>query len=85
MCYSEYMSLKFMREDYEDNVVYKCTGYHPFSLRKEINNRMYIYVSSEDLSAPYLMIITNKEKERVDRVPLTIKQVRAICGVDIII
>lgn len=85
MCYSEYISLKFIREDYEDNVVYKCTGYHPFSLIKKINNRMYIYVSSEDLSIPYLMIITNKEKERVDRGPLTIKQVRAICGIDVIV
>ena len=81
MCYIEYISLGFIREDYQDNTVFKCTGHHPFSLSKKINNRMYIYVSSEDLSMPYLMIITNKEKEMVDKVLLTIKQVRAICGI----
>lgn len=83
MEYSEYIALGFLREDYQDTVVFRETGYHPFYLKKEINDRMVVYAESQELDKPVLMIYTDKENERVERIPLTKKQVLGIFGVEL--
>ena len=46
--YQDLIDLGFIRNDYEDSVVYKETGYHPFYLRKKLAKRIFIdYLSGE--------------------------------------
>lgn len=56
MTYQEYINLGFIREDYEDNVVYNETGHHPFNLRKDLTSKVYIFVDSEELGKPRLVV-----------------------------
>lgn len=56
MTYQEYINLGFVREDYEDNVVYNETGHHPFVLRKDLTSKVYVFVDYEELDKPRLVV-----------------------------
>lgn len=56
MTYQEYINLGFVRKNYKDNVVYNETGHHPFDLRKDLTSKVYIYVNSEELDKPRLVV-----------------------------
>jgi hypothetical protein len=44
MLYEQYIKLGFKREDHQDAVEFKHTGYYGFSLHKQINKRMLVNV-----------------------------------------
>lgn len=56
MNYSDYIDLGFERHDFNDNVVFKETGYSGYYLEKEINNRMSILAVFGKLDKPRLYI-----------------------------
>lgn len=56
MEYQDYIDLGFTRTDVNDSVVFKQTGYYGFSLDKDLNDRICISVSSNELDKPVMLI-----------------------------
>lgn len=56
MEYQDYIKLGFSREDCNDPVEFKQTGFPGFALSKQINDRMSVEVCSGSLDKPKLYI-----------------------------
>lgn len=56
MEYHKYIDLGFDRTDMDDSIEFQQTGYYGFTLEKQINDRMFICVSSGELDQPKLYI-----------------------------
>ena len=77
MDYINYIKLGFVRENANDEVVFKRTGYHGFYLQYRINKAMILFVSSDRLDKPHLLI--NRSKNYVEWHDITIAEVEQIC------
>jgi len=56
MDYQHYINLGFEREDFNDNVQFKQTGYHGFVLSKDLNERISVQVCYPELSKPKMYL-----------------------------
>ena len=56
MDYKEYIDLGFDRVDYDDEVVFRKEGHHPFVLTQEITDKMSIEACFPNLDKPKLYI-----------------------------
>ena len=77
MNYIDYIKLGFTRKDINDEVVFKRTGYYGFYLEYRINKVMKIFVSSDKLDKPHLLI--NRSKDSVEWRDITIAEIEQIC------
>jgi hypothetical protein len=76
MKYKEYIDLGFDRTDVNDAVVFDVTGYSGFYLTRHINDRMYVYVTGEELDCPTLIINKGNTEGSCHRVKLNDEMVR---------
>ncbi len=65
--YDQVKSLGFERMDYNDNVVFKKSGQHPFHMSKRLPGRIVIYWYSESYSCEMLRLdkkdnVLNRQK-----------------------
>lgn len=77
MNYQEYIDLGFTRSEMNDNVEFKETGYHGFSLEKKINETMAVSVCSGELDKPKLYI-KKAEGDTYFIIPITGEVVKGI-------
>ena len=79
MDYKEYIDLGFNRVDYNDEVVFRKEGHHPFVLTKEITDKMSIEVCFPNLDTPKLYIkMRNDDRCHILRVEDEI--IRDLCA-----
>lgn len=56
MDYQEYIKLGFQRQDFNDEVEFRQTGYYGFCLIRKIDDKMSIEVCGGELDKPKLYI-----------------------------
>lgn len=75
--YHHVESLGFQRMDYNDSVVFRNTGHHPFHMNKELPGRLVIYWQSEEKNCELLRL--DKKQNILGKV--IIKDLQLLCAV----
>ena len=72
--YKRLIAAGFTREDLDDPIIYNATGRHPFRLTFAFNKDVMIYVDSEDLYTPKLVVYKGGENDKAHWIKLTVDQ-----------
>jgi hypothetical protein len=81
MDYKEYIELGFERVDYDDEVVFRKEGHHPFVLTREITDKLSIEVCFPNLDTPKLYIkMRNDSSTRYSIFRIEDEVIRDLCA-----